>query len=105
MEEKRKNPQIDFSLTKKEIKFSNRVRLSSGKAGFLLTFAQNHPDSEEALCIGEIHLPPLVAGSLASILMAHVANYEKKYNTKITPPGLQLELQVEEIKTKKEDKE
>jgi hypothetical protein len=98
MEEKKKDPKVDYSLTKNEIKFSDRVRLRSGKNGFLLTFTQSHPDRDEIICVSEIYLSPEVAGSLASILMAHVANYEKQFNIKITPPGIQ----VEKVKDKKE---
>ena len=98
MEEKKKEPKIDYSLTKNEIKFSDRVRLRSGKNGFLITFAQTHPERDEIMCISEIYLSPEVAGSLASIFMAHVARYEKTFGKKITPPGMNIE----EVKEKKE---
>jgi hypothetical protein len=98
MEEKKKSAKIDYSFTKKEIKFSDMVGVGSNKNGFLLTFTQTHPGTEEINCVSEIYLPPKVAGSLAQIFMAHVANYEKSFNIKITPPGIQIE----EDKDKKE---
>jgi len=101
MEEKKKEPKIDYSLTKCEIKFSDRVRLRSNKNGFLLTFAQTHPERDEVMCVSEIYLSPEVAGSLASIFMAHVAKYETTFNMKITPPGMQIE----EVKKTKNEKE
>lgn len=101
MEEKKKRRNIDYSLTKKEIKFSDMVRVGSGKNGFLLTFAQTHPETEELNCVSEIYLPPKVAGSLAQIIMAHVVNYEKSFNIKITPPGIQIE-EAKAVKDKKE---
>jgi len=96
MEEKKKDPKVDYSLTKNEIKFSDRIRLRSGKNGFVLTFTQYHPDRDEFICVSEIYLSPEVAGSLASILMTHVVNYEKQFSIKITPPSMQ----VEEVKDK-----
>jgi len=101
MEEKKKAPSIDYSLTRNEIKFSDRVRLQTNKNGFLLTFGQIHPDKEEVLCVSEVHLSPEVGGSLASMFLAHIVRYEKKYNIKITPPGMQIE-PVEETKDKEE---
>lgn len=82
---------IDYSITNKEIKFSDLVKIDVKKDGFLLTFTQRHPASDEATCIAEIILPPEVAVSLGTIILNHAIKYENMFKMKILPKSVKIE--------------
>lgn len=84
-------PKIDYSFTKKEIKFSDFVRVISKKDAFLLTFAQRHPESDGVTCVAEIVLPPEIAAKVGTLIFKHIIQYEEQHQVKISPKGLKIE--------------
>jgi hypothetical protein len=82
---------IDYSLTHKEIKFSDSVRLIIKEDAFLLSFNQTHPGNDNPICIAEIILPPKVAASLGSILIANALRYQQTYDRNIMPKNVEVE--------------
>ena len=82
---------IDYSITHREMKFSDLVKLSVKEDAFLLSFTQKHPENDNAICIAEIVLPPKVAASLGSILMAHALRYQEVYERRIMPKSVVVE--------------
>ena len=83
---------IDYSVTHKEIKFSDLVRLTIKEDAFLLSFAQMHPGSDNPICVAEILLPPKVAVSLGSILISNAIRYQQTFDRHIMPKNVEVEV-------------
>jgi hypothetical protein len=99
-----KNEQkMDDNASKRTLKFlpaseatllSDIVRVRGNDHGFYLTFGTVDPEENGVVNYQvQVFLPPKVAGSLATVLLGHVAQYEDKFKTRITPESLQFEVE------------